>query len=188
MLSVLDQAKSLTEEILSDGDIAVDATLGNGYDAVHLARQVAPTGRLFGVDLQEEAIVRSRERLSSEGLEKSVSLIRGNHASLLRLLPSAIVGRVGAVMFNLGYLPGGDRTAPTRAETTIPAIQQAVDLLQPCGRMTIVLYRGHPEGPPEYRAVLEAVREWDQRNLEVLHYRFINQVHQPPELLVIEKL
>lgn len=188
MLSILDQAKALTAAVLSDGDIAVDATLGNGHDAVHLANQVAPTGRVYGVDIQEQAITSSRERLNAEDLTDCTTLIRGDHAAMLELLPSETIGQVGAVMFNLGYLPGSDHLHPTEADATLRALDQAVRLIRPGGRITVVMYRGHAAGQTEYRSVMDRVPTWDQRELEVLHYRFVNQINNPPELLAVEKL
>ncbi len=188
MLSILEQAKALTAEVLSEGDIAVDATLGNGHDAVHLVGQVAPAGRLYGLDIQEQAITASRERLAAENLTGCATLIRGDHAALLELLPSETIGRVGAVMFNLGYLPGSDHLNPTQSATTRQALEQAVHLIRPGGRITVVMYRGHAAGQAEYRSVMDHVPSWDQREVEVLHYRFANQINNPPELLAIEKV
>ena len=61
--------------------------------------------------------------------------------------------RVDAAMFNLGYLPRGDRRIVTRPFTTIPAITALLERLAPKGRISILAYRGHPEGPEEYEAV-----------------------------------
>ena len=188
MLNILEQAKALTADVLSAGDIAVDATLGNGYDAVHLARAIQPGGRLYGIDIQEQAVSSTEERLASEQLTGCATLVRGDHAAMIDLLPSDVIGRVGAVMFNLGYLPGSDHLNPTQSATTLQALEQAVQLIRPGGRITVVIYRGHAAGQAEYRAIMDRVPTWDQRALEVLHYRFINQVNDPPELLAVEKV
>lgn len=188
MLSILDKAKSLTAAVLEEGDIAVDATLGNGHDAAHLAQQVAPNGKLFGIDLREDAIRSTRKRLESRGTADVARLIRGDHASLLELLPDEVIGRVGGIMFNLGYLPGSDHTTPTRADSTLAALEQALELLRTGGRITVVTYRGHAAGQTEYHAVMNTAKAWNQREFEVLHYRFVNQINEPPELLVVEKL
>lgn len=187
MLGILDKAKQLTAEVLSDGSIAVDATLGNGHDAVHLAKHIAPTGRLFGVDLQPDAVRSSRDRLERAGWQEQATLLEGDHADLEDLLPTTVVGAVDAVMFNLGYLPGSDHSVTTRPESTVPALEQAVRLLRPGGRVTVVMYRGHPGGAAEYQAVMQWATGLDQERLEVLHYRFANQIHRPPELLAVEK-
>lgn len=188
MLSILDKAKQLTAEVLSDGSTAIDATLGNGHDAVHLAKHLGPTGHLIGIDIQPEAVRSSRERLTTAGWREQVTLIEGDHADLEDLLPSAVVGEVDAVMFNLGYLPGSDHSVTTRPESTVPALEQATRVLRPGGRMTVVMYKGHSGGVAEYEAVMQWATELDQASLEVLHYRFVNQMHRPPELLAVEKL
>jgi hypothetical protein len=63
-------------------------------------------------------------------------------------------------MFNLGYLPGGDKQRTTSASTTTEAIAAGVSLLKSGGVMTVVAYRGHAGGQEEVRAV----EEWSQRH------------------------
>lgn len=187
MDSVLAKAKALTSEVLQPGGLAVDATLGNGHDACHLAALVGPRGQLYGVDIQPEAITSSHARLVENGLADQAVLIEGDHSELTALLPNEIVGRVDAVMFNLGYLPGGDHKIITRPENTIPALEAALKLLRPGGRITVVMYIGHAGGKAEYNKVMNWAAKRDQTCVEVLHYRFINQVRCPPELLVFER-
>jgi hypothetical protein len=76
--------------------------------------------------------------------------------------------RVDAAMFNLGYLPRGDRRIVTRPSTTIPAIAALLDRLAPNGRISILAYRGHSEGLEEYEAVrafLEQTPDLEVREL-----------------------
>lgn len=188
MRSVLEKAKDLTRSRLEAGGWAVDATLGNGYDAVHLARCVGPDGRVIGFDCQEEAVARSGRRLERAGLSERVKLVRAGHEQMRRHVPEEAVGRIGAVMFNLGYLPGGDHSVITRPRTTIGALDQATDLLRPGGIATVVLYRGHEGGEAEYTAVRSWAARTDQNEVSVLHYHFLNQRNQPPELLTLEKV
>jgi hypothetical protein len=66
-------------------------------------------------------------------------------------------GFIGAIMFNLGYLPNGDHAITTRLDSTIPAIEAAYQLLRPAGIMTIIAYPGHPGGREELRAVRDTL-------------------------------
>jgi hypothetical protein len=136
---------------LPEGGFAVDATVGNGYDTLLLADRVGKNGRVLGFDVQKMALNNASELIRFAGTHERVRLVLGCHSGLGR----ALMGypRVDATMFNLGYLPRGDRRIVTRPSTTIPAIAALLDRLAPKGRISILAYRGHPEGPEEYEAV-----------------------------------
>ncbi len=146
-------AKALLAHILRPGDIAVDATAGNGHDAVFLARRVAPDGLVHCCDIQPAALDSTRARLAAAGLSDLARLHAAGHERLADILPAAARGRVRAVVFNLGYLPGGDETVTTRPETTLAALEAARAVLCPGGAIAVVCYTGHPGGPAEARAV-----------------------------------
>ena len=65
---------------------------------------------------------------------------------------------LGAVMFNLGYLPYANQELTTNSATTVLAIGTAAGLLRAGGVMTIICYRGHPGGQEEATAVLDFIR------------------------------
>ena len=136
---------------LPEGGFAVDATVGNGYDTLFLADRVGKSGRVLGFDVQKMALNNASELIRFTGNLDRVRLVLGCHSGLGR----ALMGypRVDAAMFNLGYLPRGDRRIVTRPSTTIPAIAALLDRLAPKGRISILAYRDHPEGPGEYEAV-----------------------------------
>jgi 16S rRNA C1402 N4-methylase RsmH len=138
---------------LPEGGFAVDATVGNGYDTLFLADRVGKNGRVLGFDVQKMALNNASELIRFAGNLDRVRLVLGCHSGLAR----ALMGypRVDAAMFNLGYLPRGDRRIVTRPSTTIPAIAALLERLAPKGRISIIAYRGHPEGPEEYRAIRE---------------------------------
>ncbi|MEX0332739.1 MAG: class I SAM-dependent methyltransferase [Puniceicoccaceae bacterium] len=128
---------------LHPGDWAVDATAGNGWDTLYLARAVKPGGRVFAIDRQEAAISATASRLEQEGLSEFVTLIRGDHARMRDTLACGVRGSVNLVCFNLGYLPGGDHAIMTRPESTLPALHEALLLLKPEGALSVLAYRGH---------------------------------------------
>lgn len=147
---------------LRGGDLAVDATAGNGHDTLFMARLVAPGGRVFAFDVQADALAQTALRLRAAGLQNSVQLFHDGHQHLLRNLPPESWGRIRAVMFNLGYLPGGDKRLTTQGSSTVEALRQAIEALDPAGVMSILVYRGHPGGQTEAQAVdawLEALPE-----------------------------
>lgn len=139
--------------VLGAGDLAIDATVGNGHDTLFLAGQVHPGGRVAGFDIQADALQAARTRLRDAGLEEGVTLYARGHERLVDSVPADWRERVGAVMFNLGYLPGGDKRRVTRAATTLAAFDQACSLLRRGGLVTLLVYRGHAGGSDEAAAV-----------------------------------
>lgn len=137
---------------LMPGDAALDGTAGNGRDTLALARLVGPAGRVFAVDVQPEAVARTR-LLLAEARVTNVTLIEADHARLAELVPAEFHGRLGAAMFNLGNLPGSGRAVATTTPTTLVALAAAWGLLRPGGLLSVVAYRGHPGGAAECLAV-----------------------------------
>lgn len=176
-------ARQLVAEALSPGDTAVDATCGNGHDTVFLAELAGKDGRVLAMDIQAQAIEKTRQRLEAAGLAGNVELILDGHENLAKYLP----GPVKAVMFNLGYLPGGDHNLVTKPETTVAAVAAAAENLAGGGIITLVVYTGHPGGGEEYRAVRGFLETLPQDRYTVLEYRFINQVNNPPLLLAVAR-
>ncbi|AEI39311.1 class I SAM-dependent methyltransferase [Paenibacillus mucilaginosus] len=188
-LSILSFAHKLVEERLHPGDTAVDATAGNGNDTLFLARLVGGTGTVHAFDVQPRALEQTALRLGRELPEgqQRVHLHLRSHGEMERVLPEEARGRVAAVMFNLGYLPGDDHATVTLPESTLEALQASAKLLRRGGIITAVLYTGHPGGREEADAVEKWAAGLSQREFQVLQYRFVNQVHSPPYLIAVEK-
>ncbi len=153
-MRLVDRAHELLGEALSEGDIAIDATAGNGHDVAFLAEQVGSSGMVYAFDLQNEAIEATARLLKEKGVE-NVELHQCGHERMDEVLPPEVLGQVAAVTFNLGYLPGGDKSVVTQTTTTRLALRTAMDLLRPGGLLVVVAYRGHPGGPEECAAVRE---------------------------------
>jgi predicted methyltransferase len=145
-------AHDAIRSILRPGEIAIDATAGNGHDTLFLAELVGPNGRVFAFDVQSAALERTAERLQAAGITH-VTLFARCHSELATVLPRDCSGQVGAVMFNLGYLPGGEKTVVTQPETSVSAIAAALDLMRLGGVLTVIAYIGHPGGADETAAV-----------------------------------
>ncbi|CRK84484.1 class I SAM-dependent methyltransferase [Neobacillus massiliamazoniensis] len=184
---ILPFAKSLLEKAISNGDMVVDATLGNGHDTIFLAELVGENGRVYGFDVQEEAILSSRERLMENGLLERVTLIHSGHENIYNQIPSIHHGKITGAIFNLGYLPGSNKTIVTKPETTIAAITQLLEIMAPEGIIVVVIYHGHPDGTLERDSVVHYCQQLDQKSAHVLQYQFINQQNHPPFIVAIEK-
>ncbi len=155
-LSLVQQAHRVVAEVLHTGDIAIDATVGNGHDTLFLATQVGSAGKVYGFDIQQQALDSAWQRLEQAGQTAPVSLYHAGHEVMAMLLPESVAGRVKAVMFNLGYLPGGDKQRITSTSTTLAALQAALSLLAPGGVISLLAYTGHPGGREE----AEQVKGW----------------------------
>lgn len=184
--SILSLAKQLIRQAVHPGDTAVDATVGNGHDTLFLAETVGASGRVFGFDIQTEAVQTARQRLESANLEDRVTLITDSHHRMAEHLPVETHGRIRGVMFNLGYLPYGNPEVITRPETTVPALSVASDLLAPGGMMTAVLYTGHPGGEEEAEAVIRWAKELSPNRFQTMWVQLPNRTHAP-SLLAVEK-
>lgn len=187
-MSLLQNALALSHEYMKStvrpGSIAVDATCGNGHDTLFLSRLVGVDGRVYGFDVQDIALKNTRQRLKQENAPDNVTLFCRGHEEM----ESVVAPGVAAVMFNLGYLPGGDHGMATRHETSVRAIGAAARLLAPGGLITLCIYSGGDTGFEERGAVIRFCRSLDQRNFRVLSHEFINQENHPPLLVCIEKL
>jgi predicted methyltransferase len=155
-LSLVQQAHQMVEAVLELGDITIDATVGNGHDTLFLATRVGAMGKVYGFDIQQEALDATYQRLQEAGQAVQLSLYHAGHEAMAVVLPESVAGRVTAVMFNLGYLPGGDRQRTTGASTTLAALQAALSLLAPGGVISVLAYTGHRGGREE----AEWVKGW----------------------------
>ncbi|HEX7055906.1 MAG TPA: class I SAM-dependent methyltransferase [Bacilli bacterium] len=189
LASVIGFANKLVAERVKAGDCVVDATVGNGTDTIHLARLVGPRGIVFGFDIQQAAIDKTLRRFAAEppGFGQ-LQLFCDSHGHMAARIPKPYHGRISAIMFNLGYLPGGDHSIVTAPRSTIEALAAALELLKPGGVITIVLYTGHPGGKEEAKAVEAWAEQLPQAIYQALLYRFINQKNAPPYCIAIEKI
>ena len=181
-LALTELAQQAVGEALGPGARAIDATVGNGHDTLFLARKVAPQGQVIGFDIQAEALEGAHSRLVSSGLEPTATLLFCGHERMLEQVPKDWRGKVSAVMFNLGYLPGGDKTLTTSPATTLSALDEALSLLRIGGLISLLVYRGHPGA----KAEADAISAW----LEQLDSIFRFSCHESPGpvLYLVERL
>lgn len=170
--------------IIEEGDYVVDATAGKGSDTIFLAEKVGPGGHVYAFDIQQEALFKTTERLKERGLDSRVTLIHDGHENLSNYIKKPVT----AVMYNLGYLPGSNRQVTTEFGSTMKSFKQALNLLKPGGVITIVLYPGHFEGKREKEALLPVCNNLSSADFAVLYVKLVNQVNEPPELLLIQKI
>lgn len=184
----LRSARFLAQEALSrciqPGDTVVDATMGNGHDTLFLCEAVGPAGRVFAFDIQPQAVASTETRLNEAGLSGRARLICAGHQTMDQYVPEP----VRAVVFNLGWLPGGDHAVTTRWETTRVAVEKALALLLPLGVLVICAYPGHEEGDRERRELTAFLSALSNREYNVLHQCFLNASPGAPECFIIQKM
>ncbi|WP_320171811.1 class I SAM-dependent methyltransferase [Maridesulfovibrio sp.] len=186
--NILSFAKSILSDALESGGIAVDATVGNGYDTVFLSRSVGSCGHVFGFDIQEEAIAQTESRLEEECTAANWTLFKAGHENMLEYIPEEFHGRVGVIMFNLGFLPGSDKSVITKPETTIAAVRSSLSLLSVGGVLCIAIYAGHPGGDDEDSEVRQFCRSLDYHSYRVVQSEMINKPGHPIRVVFVFKL
>ena len=176
-------AHELIAQALEPGDRAVDATMGNGHDTLFLAEKVGPSGRVYAFDVQAAALENTRRRLEGADCLRQAQLFQMSHARMAEVVP----GPVDAVLFNLGWLPGGDHAVTTRVESTLQAVDAALSLLAPGGLMTVCVYPGHGEGAREAEALLGWARSLDAKVWDAMLRQYVNQANDPPFMLAVHR-
>jgi tRNA G37 N-methylase Trm5 len=179
----LGQSHDIIKRVVKEGDSVIDATAGNGNDTLFLASLVGKAGKVYAFDIQNAAVENTEKKLSSAGMLERVTIINDSHHRMDKYVKEEIK----AVMFNLGYLPGGNHSIGTKGETTVEALVKAMRLLQDDGIITVVVYYGGDSGFEEKEILMEYIKNIDSKLFTVMKTEFINQKNCPPILVCIEK-
>lgn len=165
---------SIIKEYIEDKIVAVDATLGNGYDCDFLSSCFE---KVFAFEIQKDACEKYIDK------NNNVIIINDSHHKIDEYVKEGI----NCICYNLGYLPGGDKDITTLAETSLKSIQIALELLAPNGLMSIAIYRGHNEGKEEENCILKYLRELPKNKFGVMLHECINRSSTAPLLVIVEK-
>lgn len=181
---VLQYAQTLLQSAVGNGDIAVDATAGNGHDTLFLAELVGDDGFVYAFDVQKQAVDATLHRLLDHALEHRAIVLNDGHENVAKYVDKPVSGAI----FNLGYLPGSDHEVITRPNTTIQALKSLLQLLKIGGIVVLVIYHGHEGGKEERDEVIRFVSALPQKSIHVLRYEFLNQKNDPPFVIALEKV
>lgn len=190
MSNIIRKTTELAMHIVSEytfpGCVIIDATCGNGHDTVALAS--ASPSRLYAFDIQKTAVESTKSLLLTAGYEtqladETISIICDSHENMRSYveLPADVI------VFNLGYLPGSDKSKTTRKEATLDAVTASLDILAKDGILCITMYSGHPEGFEEKEMLLKMAESLDSGIYHSAFISFVNQKNSPPEILLITK-
>lgn len=181
--NVLALNQLLLRPYLANARCAVDATVGNGHDSAFILRHAPRLEYLFCCDIQSRAIQSSRNRLAETETHAQLYWYEMDHAAFFADFPLPI----DVAVFNLGYLPGTDHKVHTHTDNTLTACTQALSCLRKGGVLSVVSYPGTPAGEREHAVLQEWARTLRQQQWHVACIDMINQIHQPPCLLFIER-
>lgn len=181
-INALKLAHRFLEAQVPTGGTCIDATVGRGRDTAFLCRLVGPTGKVVGFDIQQEALDSARQLLAQQ--ELTATLYLDNHSHMAEYFPPE---SVDAIVFNFGWLPGGDHSIATQADSSIAAIAAGLELLKVGGVMSLCLYYGRDTGYAEKRAILEYLPTIDPAQYTVLVTEFVNRPNDPPIPIRIRK-
>lgn len=154
-------------------DIAVDFTCGHGFDTKFLS---SIANKVYAFDIQKQAI----KEVEELGLN-NVETILDTHLAFDNYLNSFDVG-----IFNLGYLPNGDKTVYTDGITVVKTLEKACKLINKMGRLVIVCYPGFPAGKKEAEIVEKYVSSLPSKYFDITKLQLLNR-NYAPYLLIIDK-
>lgn len=181
-------AMEIVGRYVKPGDTVIDGTMGNGHDTLALAKLVGPEGSVIAFDIQPMALENTKALLEAEGMKDhpGICLILDSNANVKNYVEPG-EAEIAAILFNLGYLPGGDKTVTTTKEETLRAVSDAVELVKPGGLVAAVLYSGHEQGAEEKQALLDWAKELPAKAFHVAYISMWNQKKCPPEILLITR-
>lgn len=183
MIDLLTLEKSFLTPHIKKGGVAVDFTMGNGHDTLWLSEAVGAEGKVYAFDIQEQALRSTEQLLAGSGCPRNYTLIHDSHANAAQYVREPIC--VG--MFNLGYLPGGDKSVTTLRPSTRMAVEAGIELLDRDGALLIAVYPGHAEGTLEGEMLREMLSGYSRFKLCCSMFRIINSPTSPFFFLVEKK-
>ncbi len=175
--------REIVDEVIENLDLkdccCLDATCGNGNDSLNILSHME-NGFLYCCDIQEQAVQNTCELLKSKGFS-NFKIIKKSHDEIFE----DVDHQLKLVIYNLGYLPGSDKSVITKADTTVKSISQALLKLQDEGIIIVVSYLGHQGSAEEREAVDTYLQNLDQKKYKVEKRQFYNQRHNPPVVYLV---
>ncbi len=181
MVDLIELHKHFILQHLGEGEVAIDFTMGNGNDTLFLSKTVGESGKVYAFDIQEEALNSTRIRLEENNAPENYKLICASHHRVREFVNEPIK----AGMFNLGYLPrSGKKGVTTMRETTMLAVEAAIDMLLPDGVLIIAVYPGHEEGSLEGDMLREYFKKTSRFHICPSEFHILNSPTSPYFFLI----
>lgn len=173
--TISELSHDIVKKYCTNFNVAVDATLGNGYDTDFLSSLFL---KVYSFDIQNIAIENYKNNKKN-----NVILINSSHSNINNYVKE----RPDCIIFNLGYLPGGDKNVTTMASSTIESLKTSLKILNNGGIIIVCIYTGHKEGKKEEECILNFVQNLSKKEFSTVLHTYVNRQNNPPKLLVIEK-
>ena len=181
MIDLLELHKYFILRHLHAGDIAVDFTMGNGHDTEFLSKTVGESGHVYAFDIQAQAVESTARHLKEAGCPENYTLIHASH----QYVKDYVKTPFKAGMFNLGWLPGGDKSITTMRQSTMPALEAAIDLMDRDAILNVAVYPGHEEGDAEGKMICEYLAGISRHKVCATKVKILNSPTSP-YFIVIE--
>lgn len=185
MYQITEWCHHFIKEHIHPGNFCIDATMGNGHDTALLCQLVGKEGKVLAFDIQKLACENTQKRLEDAGVPLNYQLILDSHSHMNQY---AAANSVDCIVFNFGYLPGGDHNLATKASSSITAIGQGLTLLKKGGFISLCIYSGGDSGFEERDALLSYLKELDHKKYLVILSSYYNRPKNPPIPVLIWKL
>ena len=175
---VLINISKLSHELLKENkeaNIAIDMTCGNGNDTLFLstiAKQV------YAFDIQDKAISNTLDLMKKNNIP-NVNVIKESHD----LFDIYISEKIDLAIYNLGYLPNGDKSIKTKTKTVINSLKKVLTQLNDLAIVVIVIYLHDLE---ESKTIKEFTMNLAD-SFDVLQYKILNK-HNSPYIIKIQKV
>lgn len=180
--NAVNMSKEVCKNKLEKGDIAVDATMGNGNDTLFLCKLVGKEGKVYSFDIQGKALENTKNKLYQNNVHWA-KLILDGHENMDKYIKE----EPKIILFNLGYLPGQSKMITTKKDTTLEAVKKSLNIIKKEGVVILVIYPGHEEGMLEKEILIDYCKDICQKKFNVIELEFINQINNPPMMICIEK-
>ena len=174
-ITMTDWIHQVLDGYIKEGDCCIDATMGKGGDTYYLCSKTGIDGKVYAFDVQEDALRQTKEKLDKH--EMNAKLILDGHEHMKKYVKES---EVSCIMFNLGYLPGGDHTKATQASSSIEALTRSLSLLKKGGLISLCIYSGGDSGFEERDAVLSWLKNLDSHKYLVIRSDYYNRPNNPP--------
>jgi len=175
--------KETIKKTLKEDSIVIDATMGNGHDTLFLRKQLNDDGFIYGFDIQKAAIERTKDRLVQNNCYDHVKLIHDSHENFKKYIEAP----VDLILYNLGYLPKGDKSITTESDQTLKSVKEGMGLLRSGGVIIITVYPGHLPGALELEVLSDYLKTINQKKYAVMKVDFFNYKNKPPVVFMIER-
>lgn len=163
-----------------DAKIAADMTVGAGNDSLYILENTK-VERLYGFDIQKEAEIKAK-KLIGEDLRFIFNLASHDQ------IENYVKENLDLAIYNLGYLPGGNKEITTKYQTTLESLEKTLDLLNKGGMIILTIYPGHPAGKVESEELEKFLAKINPKKYAVMKLSYQNRPKNPPYIIVIQKI